>query len=484
VVEPVSSEYRLFIDGAWCEAAAGKTLGVVDPALGEVFAEAALAGREDAKRAIAAAERAFGAWSRRIVYERAEPVRRVAELLRERVDLIARLLTREVGKPLSEAKGEVLGAAAVWEWSAEEAKRAAGEWMPSHVAGKRMLTMRMPVGVVGAIAPWNFPVLLISRKLAPALAVGCTVIAKPASKTPLATVELFRCIEQAGFPAGAANLVIGPPGEVADEFMRNPAVRKVSFTGSVAVGKQLMAQAAPELKKLSLELGGHAPFIVAPDMPVAEAAATAVAAKFRNMGQVCISPSRFYVPEKIAEAFTAAAAQRAGELRLGPGLEPETQVGPLVDEERVQASEALVADIEQRDGAIVCGGRRPRGEKYRKGSYFEPTVATGISREMRIMQEEPFAPILPVLRYRGLEDAVREANDTPYGLAAYVLTHDLGTAFRLGEALEAGIISVNDISPSAAQLPFGGMKQSGLGREGGRYGLEAYTEVKYMSIGL
>ena len=483
-MEPVSSDYRLYIDGAWCDAAAKGSLGVMDPALGEVFAEVAYAGREDARRAIAAAERAFPGWSRLLVYERADQVKRVADLLRERADLIARLVTREVGKPLAEAKGEVMGAAAVWEWSAEESKRLAGEWMPTHVGGKRMLTMRMPVGVVGAIAPWNFPVLLISRKLAPALAVGCTVIAKPATKTPLATIELFRCLEQAGFPAGVANLVIGPPGEVADEFIKNPSVRKVSFTGSVAVGKQLMAEAAPQLKKLSLELGGHAPFIVAPDVPVAEAAEKAVGAKFRNMGQVCISPSRFYVPEKMAEAFTDAAAQRAGELRIGPGLEPGTQVGPLVDEDRVKATEALVADLEAKDGTIVCGGRRPAGEKYRKGCYFEPTVATGITREMRIMQEEPFAPILPIIPYHDLEEAIREANDTPFGLAAYVVTHDLGTAFRLGEALEAGIISINDPSPSAAQLPFGGMKQSGLGREGGRYGLEAYTEVKYMSIWL
>lgn len=480
----MSSEYRLYIDGAWCEAASKKTIGVADPAKGEVFAEAAYAGREDAARAIAAAAAAFPGWSRLVAYERAEKVRRVADLIRERADLIARLVTREVGKTLAEAKGEVLGAAAVWEWSAEEAKRPAGEWMPSHVPGKRMLTLRMPVGVVGAIAPWNFPVMLLSRKLAPALAAGCTVIAKPATKTPLATVELFRCLEQAGFAPGVANLVIGPPGEVADEFMRNPAVRKISFTGSVAVGKQLMAQAAPQLKKLSLELGGHSPYIVAPDMPVAEAAEKAVAAKFRNMGQVCISPSRFYVPEKIIEAFTEAAAQKAGELRIGPGLDPDTQVGPLVDEDRVKATEALVADIEAKDGAIVCGGRRPPGEKYRRGCYFEPTVATGISQEMRIMQEEPFAPILPVIPYRDLEEAIREANDTPYGLAAYVATRDLGIAFRLGEALEAGIISINDPSPAAAQLPFGGMKQSGLGREGGRFGLEAYTEVKYLSIAL
>ena len=480
----MSSEYLLFIDGAWCEAAKKKTLGIIDPAEAEVFAEVAYGDREDARRAIAAAERAFPAWSRLLVYERAAKLRRVADLIRERVDAIARLLTRETGKPLAEARGEVKGAADVFEWSAEEAKRHYGEWMPTHMAEKRLLTFRSPVGVVGAIAPWNFPVILISRKLGPALAVGCTAVAKPASQTPLATVELFRCFADAGIPAGVANLVMGPPGEVADEFLQNPVVRKVSFTGSVGVGKELMAKAAPQLKKLSLELGGHCPLIVCPDIGIEEAAERAVSAKFRNMGQVCISPSRCYVPEAKAEAFIEAAARRASALRIGPGLEPGTQVGPLFDATRLKATEELVADIEKKDGAIVCGGRRPAGEKYRKGYYYEPTVATGITREMLIMQKEPFAPILPIIPYRDLDEAVREANNTPYGLASYILTHDLATVFKLAEALEAGIISVNDPIPASAQMPFGGMKESGLGREGGHSGIEAYTEVKYLSIWL
>ena len=478
----MTSDYLLFIDGAWRPAAGQGTLHILDPALAEPFAQVAYGGREDAARAIAAAARSFGPWSKKTVYQRAALLKKAADLIRERADRIAALVTREVGKPLAEAKGEVLGAAAVFEWSAEEAKRHFGEWVPSNSPGQRLLTLRVPVGVVGAIAPWNFPVLLASRKLAPALAAGCTVVAKPASKTPLGTVELFRCLEEAGFPAGTVNLVTGPPGEIADEFFANPAVKKISFTGSVEVGKELMAKAAPQLKKLSLELGGHAPFIVCPDVDVEEAAEKAVAAKFRNMGQVCISPSRFYVPADRAAAFTREAAQRASALKIGPGLEPGAQVGPLFDELRLKATEALVDDVKKKGGTVVCGGKKPAGEKFAKGWFFEPTVVTGVTKDMVLMQEEPFAPILPVIPYRDLDEAVREANDTRYGLAAYVLTHDLKTAFVLGETLEAGIISVNDVSPAAAQAPFGGMKQSGLGREGGRQGLEAYTEVKYLSI--
>lgn len=477
-------EYLLYIDGAWCEAAQKKNLGIIDPAEAEVFAEAAYGDREDARRAIAAAERAFSKWSRRLVYERFAVLKRAADLMRERLEKIARLLTREVGKPLAEAKAEVKGAAEVFEWSAEEAKRHYGEWMPTHMREKRLLTFRGPIGVVGAIAPWNFPVILMSRKVAPALAVGCTVVAKPASQTPLATVELFRCLEDAGLPAGVANLVMGPPGEVAEEFLVNPVVRKISFTGSVEVGKELMRRAAPQLKKLSLELGGHCPLIVCPDIGIEEAADRTIAAKFRNMGQVCISPSRCYVPEDKAEEFIAAVSRRAQALRIGPGLDPETQVGPLFDESRLKATEELVADIAQKDGIIVCGGKRPAGEKYRKGYYYEPTVATGITREMLLMQKEPFAPILPVIPYRDLEEAVQEANQTPYGLASYLLTHDLATVFKLAEELEAGVISVNDPSPAAAQVPFGGMKESGLGREGWHSGIEAYTELKYLSIWL
>jgi len=295
-------------------------------------------------------------------------------------------------------------------------------------------------------------------------------------------MEMWNLIHQAGLPKGVANLVTGPPREIADEFLENPEVRKISFTGSVAVGKQLMAGAAAQLKRLSLELGGHSPFIVCDDVPVEEAAAKAVLAKFRNMGQVCISPSRFYVPESMRKEFEKQCAKKAAALRIGNGLDPDIDVGPLHDKHRLAATEALVQDMLDKGASILCGGRRPEGEKYERGYWFEPTVATGVTKDMVIMQEEPFAPILPVIGYDDLDQAVRQANDSPFGLAAYVITNDLGRAFKLGEALEAGIIGINDPSPAAAQAPFGGMKESGMGREGGHQGIDAYTETKYISM--
>jgi len=475
-------EYRMYIKGGFCDAQDQRTIGVLNPATEEVIREVPYGGRADAARAVAAAATALPGWRGKTAAERSRPVLRVAELMRERLEPMARTLTQEVGKTLSESRGELLAAAAQFEWYAEEVKRRWGEWVPGPAAEKRLFTMRMPVGVAGAIAPWNFPALLLSRKVAPALACGCTVVARPASQTPLVSMEIWNCLHEAGFPAGTANLVTGPPGEIADEFMLNPAVRKISFTGSVAVGKELMAKASGQLKKLSLELGGHSPFIVCDDVPVEEAAAKAVTAKFRNMGQVCISPSRFYVPERMEKEFARLAAQKAGALRIGDGLLADTDAGPLHDRLRVAAMEALAQDIIAKGGKVLCGGKRPAGEKYQRGFWFEPTVATGITRDMLIMQEEPFGPILPIIAYRDLEQAVQEANDTPFGLAAYVLTHDLSRAFKLGEALEAGIIGINDIAPAAAQVPFGGMKESGLGREGGREGIDAYTELKYLSL--
>jgi succinate-semialdehyde dehydrogenase/glutarate-semialdehyde dehydrogenase len=472
----------MYVEGGFCDAAGGGAIGIVNPATEQVIREVPYGGRADASRAVRAAAAALPDWREKSSYDRARTVHEVSVLIRERADDMARTLTMEVGKPLSESRGEVMAAAAVFEWYAEEVKRRWGEWIPSHLPEKRLISIRMPVGVVGAIAPWNFPVLLMARKVAPALACGCAVVGRPASQTPLATMEMWNLIQQAGFPEGVANLVTGPPNRIADEFLENPEVRKISFTGSVAVGKQLMAKSAAQLKRLSLELGGHSPFIVCDDVPVEEAARTAVLAKFRNMGQVCISPSRFYAPESMREEFEKLCAEKAAALTIGNGLDPDVDVGPLHDKLRVAATEALVQDIIDKGGEILCGGRRPEGDRYERGFWFEPTVAAGVTREMVIMQEEPFAPILPVIGYHDLDQAVREANDSPFGLAAYVLTNDLGRALKLGEALEAGIIGINDPSPAAAQAPFGGMKESGMGREGGREGIDAYTETKYISM--
>ncbi len=478
----MSVNYKLYIDGKFCDAQDRGTRGVRNPALGEVFTEVAYGTRADARAAVEAATQALAPWRDTNVYDRAAYLWRIAGLMRERVESIAEALTREVGKPLAESRGEVLAAASNFEWCAEEAKRHYGEWIPSNVDNKRLLSFRAPVGVCAGIAPWNFPVLLLARKLAPALAVGCTMVARAASQTPRGCMELFGCIHDADLPAGVANLVTGPPAEQADEFIENAAVRKISFTGSVAVGKELMARSASSLKKLSLELGGHAPFIVCPDAQIEQAAALAVLGKFRNMGQVCISPSRFFVPRGKAQAFSEEAAKLASALRIGNGLDADTDVGPLIDDLRVAATQALVDDIKSKGGTIVCGGKKPEGDKYAKGSFYEPTVATDLNEDMVILSEEPFAPILAVIPYDDLDHAVSMANNVPFGLASYVVTRDLGSAFKLGEALEAGVIGINDFAPSVAQAPFGGIKESGMGREGWKQGLDAYTEVKYMSI--
>jgi succinate-semialdehyde dehydrogenase/glutarate-semialdehyde dehydrogenase len=476
--------YKMFIDGEWTDAKSGRTLGVINPANEEVIAEIPYGGREDAVRAVAAAARTFPEWSAKTAYERAVILKRVAELMRERLESMARTLTREEGKVLLEARGEINGSLAYFDWFAEEIKRADGEIIPNTLPNKRHWTLKHPVGVVASIAPWNFPVLLQARKIAPALAAGCPVVARPASQTPLATMELFQCLQDAGVPAGVANLVTGPPQELTDEFMENRAVRKISFTGSTEVGKELMRRAADQVKRLSLELGGHAPVIVFPDVDVETAAKVTTIGKFRNMGQVCISPTRIYVHDRIRKEFTEAAVEFSRGLRVGDGLDPNVDVGPLFEERNVKQTAGFIQDAVAHGAKVLTGGRKPEGEQYRRGYYFEPTVLTDISRDMRLTSEETFGPIMPLMYFDQVEEALKAANDTNYGLAAYVLTNDLKTAIRMAEGLEYGIIGINDTVPATAQCPFGGMKESGNGREGGHEGLEAYLETKYISIGI
>jgi succinate-semialdehyde dehydrogenase/glutarate-semialdehyde dehydrogenase len=438
--------------------------------------------RADARLAIEAAVRAFPAWRETNVYNRADFLHQVAGLMRQRADRMAEALTREVGKPLTESKAEVLGSAATLEWSAEAAKRDQGEFILSNINQKRIFTLRSPVGVVAGIAPWNFPLMLLSRKLGPALAVGCTFVGRAASQTPRATMELFNCIHDAGLPAGVANLVTGPSSEQGKEFVENPAVKKISFTGSTEVGRMLMAAAAGQVKKLSLELGGHAPFIVGPDADLIRAADVAVKGKFRNMGQSCIAPSRFYVPRERARAFAEHAARLASALKIGNGLEPGVDVGPLIDEARLAGTEALVGDIKRRGGTILCGGKRPSDPALAHGYFYEPTVALDVTDEMEIAKEEPFAPILPVMAYDSIDEAIARANSLIYGLAAYAVTNDMALMFKLADRLESGVIGINEVAPAAPQAPFGGVKQSGVGREGGWQVLDAYTETKMVSI--
>jgi succinate-semialdehyde dehydrogenase / glutarate-semialdehyde dehydrogenase len=474
-------ETRMYIDGRWCDAQDGRRLAIINPATEEPCAEVAFGSPEDTRRAIGAALKAQPGWAARTAYERADILRRAGDLMRERADLLARLMTLEQGKPLPESKAETLATAAFFDWYGEEAKRLYGRVVPPHVAAKRHVVIHHPVGVCAAIAPWNFPLLLPVRKIAPALAVGCTNITRPASQTPLCLMEVFRCLHDAGLPPGAANLVTGPAAEIAEVFLTDPRVRKIGFTGSTDVGREILRRSADQLKRVSLELGGHAPFIVFPDVDPEKAARIAVSAKFRNNGQVCISASRFYVQPDRRKAFTEAVVEHTRSVNQGNGLEEGVEVGPMFEQAAFDKALGLVEDARTRGASVLCGGGRNR--RFERGYFFEPTVMTGVSRSMRIMQEEPFSPILPILEFKDVDDAIRQANDTPWGLAAYALTNDISTAVRLAEGLEFGIIGINDFTPAMAQCPFGGMKASGIGREGGLEGVADYVEVKHICLG-
>jgi succinate-semialdehyde dehydrogenase/glutarate-semialdehyde dehydrogenase len=473
---------KMFIDGQWCAAADGKTVGIINPATEEIITDMAFGSRADTKRALEAAQRAMPGWMKLTAWDRAKVLKKTADLMRERADAIARTLTMEQGKPLAEAKAEVLHSADTFEWFGEEGKRAYGQVIPPSQPGKRHLTIKHPVGVVGAISPWNFPITLQSRKIAPALAAGCTIVCKPATQTPLCLVQVFECMVEAGLPAGVANLVMGPAQDVADEFLENPIVRKISFTGSTEVGKQLMRGAADGMKRLSLELGGHAPFIVFPDADPEVGAKIAVTGKFRNNGQVCIAPSRFYVHKDVQKKFTEATVEFARALKMGNGLEAGIEVGPMFEKKAIDGTLALVEDAKKTGAKILSGGKR--SDRFDKGYFFEPTVLSNLSPSAKIMTEEPFAPVMPLLDFSKLDEVIAQANATRYGLAAYVFTNDLSVAFKMAEGLEAGIIGINDPVPATPQCPFGGMKESGLGRELGHEGLESYLETKYVSFKL
>lgn len=473
---------QMYIDGEWCNAANGGTLDVINPATEEVIDGVPYGTRDDARRAIEVAHEAMRSWSRKTAWERAKLIRRVGDLLAERADAVAGALTAEQGKPLAEAKAEVLHSAATFEWFSEEGKRAYGRVIPNTLAEKRHFTVRHPVGVCTAITPWNFPVTLLSRKIAPALAAGCTIVCRPASQTPISAMRLFDCIGDAGIPEGVCNLVLGPAEELADEFLTNPMVRKISFTGSVEVGKQLMRKSSDQMKRVSLELGGHAPFIVLPDVDLEKVAQNAVIGKFRNNGQVCISPSRFFVHNDIKNDFTEASVELARNLKVGNGMDPGVQVGPMFEKRALDQTVELIHDAKSRGAQILTGGRR--NPDFERGYFFEPTVLTGLAPDTRMLNEEPFAPVMPILDYQKLDEVIEAANNTPYGLAAYAFTNDMTAAWRLAEGLEAGIIAINDPVPATPQAPFGGMKESGQGRELAIEGLDAYLETKAVSFGL
>ncbi|MBM4071546.1 MAG: NAD-dependent succinate-semialdehyde dehydrogenase [Planctomycetes bacterium] len=472
----------MFIDGKWCAADGGRTLEVINPANEEVLAEIAYGGRAETRRALEAAHKAMQSWMKLTSWDRGKIIKKIADIMRDKADAIARTLTLEQGKPLAEAKAEILHSADTFEWFAEEGKRAYGQVIPHGAPGKRHMTLKHPVGVVGAISPWNFPITLQARKIAPALAAGCTIVSKPASQTPLCLIQLFEFMAEAGVPVGVVNLVMGPAQEIADEFLENPICRKISFTGSTEVGKQLMKGCADQMKRVSLELGGHAPFIVFPDADPEVVAKAAVIGKFRNNGQVCIAPSRFYVHKDVHKKFTEVAVETAKNLKLGNGLEPGIEIGPMFEKKAMESTSVLIEDAKKTGAKVLTGGKR--SDRFEKGYFFEPTVLSNLSAEAKIMTEEPFAPVMPLLDFSKLEDVIQQANKTRYGLAAYVFTNDLTVTWKMAEGLEAGIIGINEPVPAVPQCPFGGMKESGLGRELGHDGLEAYLETKYIALRL
>jgi succinate-semialdehyde dehydrogenase/glutarate-semialdehyde dehydrogenase len=456
---------------------------VTNPATSQVLAQISAAQTEDVGDAVNAAASAFGSWSARTAYERSGYLYDAHRLMLERADELARLMTTEQGKPLRTARIEVQYAADFLIWFAEEAKRVYGSTIPSSRADQRFLVMHQPVGVVGAVTPWNYPISMLTRKIAPALAAGCTVVLKPAKQTPLCAIEVFRILHEVGVPAGVVNLVTAAQARiVGDEFLRNPLVRKLTFTGSTEIGKQLAQGAAASIKRVSLELGGHAPFIVFPDADPAHAARGASLVKFLNTGQACICPNRIFVHRSIAEPFLSVLAERVGRLKAGNGLAEGVTIGPLIDEGALAKMDEHVSDAVGKGATLVCGGERLTGEAYDAGTFFAPTVLTDVTPEMVIYREETFGPIAPVIIFDDEDEVIKMANDTDYGLAAYLYTNDISRAIRVSEALRFAIVGVNDINPTSAAAPFGGMKESGLGREGGQEGIVEYLETKLVGI--
>ena len=467
-----------YINGAWVPATSGQRFDVTNPATGAVLAAVPLMGETETQAAITAAAAALPAWRARTAKDRSALLMRWHRLIMDNQEDLARLLTLEQGKPLAEARGEIAYGAAFIEWFAEEGKRAYGDVIPAHKAGARLLVLKQPVGVVGTITPWNFPNAMIARKIGPALAVGCTAVVKPAEATPLSALALAVLAEEAGIPAGVINIVTGDPARIGGELTRNPIVRKISFTGSTRVGQLLMAQCAEGVKKLSLELGGNAPFIVFDDADLDAAVTGALASKYRNSGQTCVCANRFLVQSGVYEAFTAKFSEAVRKLQVGDGLTAGVTQGPLINRAALEKVETLLADAVAKGGRIVTGGK----PHARGGLFFEPTLVADVPATARIAREEVFGPVAPLFRFETEAEAIVLANDTEYGLAAYFYARDLGRVWRVAEALDYGMVGINEGLISTEVAPFGGMKASGTGREGSKYGLNDYLEIKYLCM--
>ena len=470
---------QCYIDGAWTNADSGKSFAVTNPATGEELATVPDMGAAETRRAIEAADKAWPAWRRKTAKERAVILRRWFDLMMENQDDLAVLMTAEQGKPLAEAKGEVAYAASFIEWFAEEGKRVYGETIPTYANDKRVLVTKEPIGVCAAITPWNFPAVMITRKCGPALAAGCTMVLKPAEQTPLSALALAELAERAGVPKGVFSVITGDSKAIGGELTGSPIVRKLTFTGSTEVGKLLIKQCAGTIKKLSLELGGNAPFIVFDDADLDAAVVGAMASKYRNTGQTCVCANRIYVQDKVYDAFAAKLADKVKGLVVGDGLKGKTDQGPLIDMHAVEKVEEHIADAVGKGAKVVVGGSRHE----LGGTYFQPTLLTGVNPQMKVAREETFGPLAPLFRFEREEEAVQAANDTEFGLASYFYSRDMGRIWRVAEGLEYGIVGINTGIISTEVAPFGGVKESGLGREGSKYGIEDYLEVKYLCMG-
>jgi succinate-semialdehyde dehydrogenase/glutarate-semialdehyde dehydrogenase len=470
---------RAFIAGEWAFADSGQTTEIRNPANGDVLGSVPHMGGAEARRAIEAAHAAMPSWAKKTAAERAKIMRRWFDLMLENLDDLAIIMTAEQGKPLAESKGEIAYAASFIEWFAEEGKRLYGDIIPGHQADKRIMVLRQPIGVVAAITPWNFPAAMITRKAGPAIAAGCPIVVKPAPQTPFSALAMAELAQRAGLPAGVLNVVTGDAIAIGGEFTGNDKVRKLSFTGSTPVGKLLMSQCAGTVKKVALELGGNAPFLVLDDADLDAAVTGAIQSKYRNTGQTCVCANRFIVQSKVYDAFTQKLTEAVRKLRVGDGLKGETDQGPLIDAKALAKVESHIADAKLKGAKVVTGGRR----HALGGTFYEPTVLTDVSSEMILAREETFGPVAPLFRVDTDEEAVKLANDTEFGLAAYVYTRDLARSWRVTEALEYGIVGLNTGLISTEVAPFGGVKESGSGREGSKYGLLEFTELKYICVG-
>ncbi len=476
------SKFGQFIDGKWQQSQNNETYDVINPATEEVIGKASKAGEEDVNKALKSAEKGLEVWKKTPPWQRAKIIRKIADLMREKTDVLAKWLTLEVGKPLAEAAGEVGGAADIFEWNSEETKRIYGQIVESRFENTRMFVKYEPVGVVAGLIPWNFPIVLASRKISTALAAGCSVICKPDVITPGSVMELMNIVNEAGVPPGVVNLLSGDPAKISSQLISSDIVKKISITGSTRVGKLILKQAAEKVQRVTMELSGHSPFIVFDDVDINQVTDMAITAKFRNNGQVCISPARFYIHERKKDEFAKTLVDKVTKLKIGNGLDKDTILGPLTTEKRLHEVEALAEKTKQEGAKVLCGGKRPAG--FNKGYFYEPTIFDEVKDNFTIMKEEPFGPLVPILTFKDRDEVVKRANDNDLGLASYIYTNSLENAHKVSEKMETGTCAVNTPAVAFAEVPFGGIKQTGYGREGGSMAIKDYLNIKYTHFGI